>query len=393
MCERVTIFAKTNHRNRFQSFGIKQADRAYHMAVVGKTGTGKSTLLEILMTDDAAHHEGFALIDPHGDLAERLAARLPSLTTRLPLYFHPSQPEHRLRFNVFDAPGVPPHLVVSRILNVFRKLWGTEAWGPRMEHVLQHALWALTTRPGATLLDVPKLLTDARFRNEVVAGLQDPVMKDFWANEFGRYSPSFRESTIAPILNKVGPFLVHPHLREVLGHSKSDFDLRAIMDDGRIFIANLSKGQLGEEGSQLLGALLVTQFELTALGRANVPASSRRPFYLYIDELASVATDSFGTLLSESRKYALRLVAVLQYVEVLDKPLRDALFENVGTLIAFRVGPGSARLIAREFAPVFTDENLMNLPGHDIYLRLMIDRKPSKPFSATTMSPEERVVA
>jgi hypothetical protein len=257
-----------------------------------------------------------------------------------------------------------------------------------MEYIFRNALFSLMSTEGMTLADVPRILLDVSFRRKVLANVTDAQLKDFWAKEFERYRPDYRQETISPILNKIGQFLTNPYTREILTQPKSAFNLRQIMDEGKIFIANLSKGRLGADASVLLGSMLVTQCELAAVSRADQPELSRRDFYLYIDEFPTVVTAGFGTVLSEARKYRLNLILAMQFVEQVDETLRNALFENVGTLIAFRVGPESAQLVAREFRPVFDATDLMNLPRYHIYLRLMINGVPSPPFSARTVALE-----
>lgn len=349
---------------------------------------GKSTLLETLMLSDMNQGEGFALIDPHGDLAEDLLRILPERRRQEVVYFCPADDQHRLAFNLLENHSGHPHLTVAGLLSVFKKIWQPPFWGPRMEYILQNSLFTLMSTDGTTLADVPKLLLDLSFRRTILANVKDAQLKEFWSREFERYKPEFRQEALSPILNKIGQFLLNPLLRDVLAQPKSAFNLRQIMDEGRIFIANLSKGRLGDDASVLLGSMLMTQFELAALARADRPEHSRRDFYLYVDEFPTVVSEGFGTVLSEARKYRLNLILAMQYVEQLDEGVRNALFENVGTLIAFRLGPESARLVAREFRPTFDDLDLMNLPRYHIDLRLMIQGVPSAPFSARTLEPE-----
>jgi len=357
------------------------------MALIGRTGMGKSTLLENLMLADARNGEGFALIDPHGDVAERVFRELPEDRRSDVVYFDPSVPEHRLGFNLLENHSGHPHLVVAGFISVLKKIWAPDFWGPRMEYILRNALFTLMSTEGTTLADVPRLLLDLTFRRQILEKVTDAHLNEFWTREFDRYQPLFRQEAVSPILNKIGQFLTNPALREVLTQPKSAFNLRQLMDEGKIFIANLSKGKLGEDASRLLGSMLVSQCELAALSRADQAELDRRDFYLYIDEFPTVVTANFATVLSEARKYRLNLILAMQFVEQLEEPLRNALFENVGTLAAFRVGPESARLLGREFTPVFTDQDLMDLPRYHIDLRLMINGVPSRPFSARTLAP------
>jgi hypothetical protein len=382
--DQVTILGETDFRGRHRPFGIKRDDRRYHLALIGKTGMGKSTLLQNLILADVRAGNGLALVDPHGDLAQDVAGVLESQNPGNLIYFNPTEPSGRLGLNVLEQTGVESHLVVSGVVSVFKKIW-TAYWGPRMEHILRHALWALVEAKGYTLVDVPRLLTDRQFRSRVYEQISDPDLRNFWFREFEGYAPGFRSEAVSPILNKIGQFLSIEPVRRVVSHKESAFDVRQIMDQGRILIANLSKGKLGEDGSALLGALLVTKFELSALSRADLAPLERRYFSLYVDEFPSVATESFVALLSESRKYGLGLTLAMQYLDQLDEKLRNALLENVGTLIVFRVGPESARYLASHFSPVFSREDLMNLGRYELCLRLLTDGKPSKPFSARTL--------
>lgn len=382
----ITILGETDFRGNHKPFGIKRDDRRYHLALVGKTGMGKSTLMLNMMVSDSRAGEGFALVDPHGDLAEQAVGSIAENRSTDVTYFNPGEQSGRLGLNILEEAGIESHLVVSGAIGVFKKIW-TAYWGPRMEHIFRHTLWALVEAKGTTLADVPRLLLDREFRKQILELVSDQTLRDFWTKEFDRYSPYFRSEAISPILNKIGQFLSNPTVRGVISQKQSSFDVRQMMDDGKILIANLSKGKLGEDGSALLGALLVTKFELAALSRVDVPPDERRDFFLYVDEFPIIATDSFIGLLSEARKYGLSLILAMQYLDQVDEKLRDALLENVGTLIRFRVGPESARIIAPQFEPVFSKEDLMNLGRFQISLRLMIDGQPSRPFSARTLPP------
>lgn len=382
--QRITYFAETDFRGQHKRFGIYRQDRRYHMAIIGKTGMGKSTLMANLMASDAKHGEGFALIDPHGDLAERVFQRIPENRQADVVYFDPADERYRLGLNILEHEGVEPHLVVSGVISVFKKIWAPNFWGPRMEHIFRNALWSLVHTEGTTLADVPRILLDRSYRRDILKNVPEGPVRDFWTKEFERYNPVFRDEAIAPILNKVGQFLANPLLRDVLTQPKSAFHLRAVMDQNRIFIANLGRGRLGEDESKLLGSLLMTQFELAALGRAHLPEDDRRDFYLYIDEFPTVVTPSFAGMLPEARKYRLNLILALQHVDQLEHALRDAVFENVGTLIAFRVGSESAEYLAREFQPEIEELDVVSLPRYQIYLRLMVNGVPSRVFSGRT---------
>jgi hypothetical protein len=339
-----------------------------------------------MMFSDSKAGEGFALLDPHGDLTEAVARQISKTRPHDLIYFNPSEPSGRLGLNILENAGNKQHLIVSGVISVFKKIW-EQYWGPRMEHIFRHTLWALVQAEGSTLADVPRILLDKNFRAGITRNISDPILREFWTHEFGRYAAGYGGAdSLSPILNKIGQFLSNPEVRSVVSQKNSSFDVRRIMDEGKILIANLPKGKLGEDGSALLGALLVTKFELAALSRAEQSPESRRDFFLYVDEFPTIATESFSGLLSESRKYGLSLILAMQYVDQVEEKLRDALLENVGTLISFRIGPESARYLASQFSPVFEKEDLMNLGRYKIILRLLLDGQPSRPFTARTLA-------
>ncbi len=379
----ITYFAETTYRNDRTRFGIYRRDRRAHMYLIGRTGMGKSTLLETLIVSDLRAGNGLALLDPHGDLAAKVRAQVPEERIRDLVDFDPA--ERPIGYNPLRAPDPSRrYLVASGLISAFRKVW-SESWGPRMEHILRHALLTLAEFPGSTLLDLPRLLTDQPFRRSVIDRVTDAHVQAFWKTEFDRYSPFFRSEAVAPILNKIGAFLASPVARAVLGAREASLDLRQVIDEGKVLIANLSKGKLGEDASSLLGALLVAGFEQAALGRADVSESERRDFYLYLDEVHNVATLSLAGMLQETRKYRLGLVLANQYLEQLDERVQQAILGNVGTLIVFRVGVRDAKILADEFFPEFSIEDLVNLPARQVYVRLMIDGVVSRGFSAQTL--------
>jgi hypothetical protein len=388
----VIPFAVTNFRNTRKKFGIRQKDRRGHMYIIGKTGTGKSTLLENMIIADIKAGHGVALIDPHGDLAEDILDYIPEHRIEDVIYFNPADNEYPVPFNPLEQ--VHPdyhHLVTSGLISVLKKVW-PEFWGPRLEHILRHSILTLLEYPDSTLLDIPKLLTDKDFREHVLTFLRHQQVREFWLFEFEKYSAWHKSEAVSPILNKIGQFLTCKPLRNIVGHKKNTFRFRKVMDESKIFIANLSKGKIGEDNCALLGAMLVTQMQLAALSRANIHESKRRWFYLYVDEMHNFITLSFADILSEARKYGLSLILSHQYIEQLDKEIRSAIFGNVGTTISFRVGAEDARYLSREFHPVFNEEDLINLPNYHIYLKLLIDGMSSKPFSAITLPcPEEKM--
>lgn len=383
----ITPLAVTNYRDIRRIFGIKEKNRRAHMYLLGKSGTGKSTLIYNMVLSDITQNKGVALIDPHGDLAEAVLDAVPASRLKDVVYFHPADLGYPVGFNPLGGvPKVFRPLVASGLINVFKKIW-LDSWGPRLEHILRHSLLTLLDCPGATLLDISRLLTNTAFRTTALRSLTDPEVAAFWKNEFDKYSARFRSEAISPILNKLGQFALSAPLRNILGQPESAFRFRKLMDEGRIVICNLAKGSIGEDSSTLLGSMLVAQIQLAAHSRAHLAEAQRRPFYLYVDEVHSFLTLSFADILSEARKYGLHLVLAHQYLAQLDPKIRSAIFGNVGTLITFRVGAEDAAYLSGEFAPPFSAESLVSLPNHHIYLKLMIDGKSSKPFSAITLSP------
>ncbi len=386
----VTRFAVTNYRDIRKIFGIRQKNRRGHMYVIGKTGTGKSTLLSNMVISDIRDGRGVALIDPHGDLAEQVLDCVPKERIRDVIYFNPGDLDYPIAFNPLEKCSPQAHhLVTSGLISVFKKIW-PEFWGPRLEHILRHSIFTLLEYPGATLLHLPRLLTDKDFRSAAMRLVTDEQVRSFWFNEFDKYSPWMRSEAVSPILNKVGQFLSSRPLRNIVGQKTNTFTLRDVMDSGKILIVNLAKGQIGEDTCALLGAMLVTGIQLAALGRAGVPEEKRKSFYLYVDEVHNFFTLSFAGILSEARKYGLSLVLAHQYLDQLDEKMKAAILGNVGTLISFRVGAEDAAYLAREFYPVFTEADLVNLPNYHIYLKLMIDGVTSQPFSAVTLPPFQR---
>ncbi len=390
--DKITPVAITNWRDIRKKFGIKEKNRRGHMYVVGKTGTGKSSLLGNMLISDLAQGNGVALIDPHGDLAEKMLEFIPPYRKGDVIYLNPADLEYPVAFNPLRKVGADyRHIVVSGLISVFKKIWH-EFWGPRLEHLLRNALFTLLEVPDSTLLDVTRLFTDTGFRVKAMGFLTQEPVWEFWTNEFDKYSAWLRSEATAPILNKMGQFLTSLPLRNIVGQAENTFSIRKVMDEGKILIANLSKGAIGEDNCALLGAMLVTQIQLATLHRATLPEHKRRPFYLYVDEVHSFLTQSFADMLSESRKYGLNLVLAHQYASQLDEGLRNAIYGNVGTIISFRVGADDAHNLAREFRPTFEEMDFVNLPNHHIYLKLMIDGVTSEPFSATTIPlPEQGI--
>ena len=382
----ITYFARTNHRNAGRLFGIRRADRRSHMYVIGKTGTGKSTLLKTLMLHDIAAGEGLALFDPHGDLAEEVVAQIPASRRADLIYLNVPDRSFVWHFNPFAGISKEKHaLAAAGMVEVFKKLWPDE-WGPRLEHLLRNVVFTLLEAGDASFADIPRLLSDREFRGRAVKKVTNAMVREFWEKEFAGYSPAFRAVVTAPLLNKVGAFLTDPLLYSILSGSRSSFDLRRVMDEGKILVVNLAKGKIGEGPAALLGSLLVSHLSLAAMARADRPQEERRDFYLYLDEFHTFATLTLATMLSELRKYRLCLILAHQYLSQLETEVRDAVFGNAGTFIAFRVGALDAPIVARELSPTFETDDLLSLPNFSVYLRLMIEGEVSRAFSAWTIA-------
>lgn len=388
--QKITYFGETDTRGNRVKFGIKNADRTKHFYVIGKSGMGKSTLLENMAVQDIQSGNGLAFIDPHGGTAEKLLEYIPEERIKDVVYFAPFDMSHPVAFNIMEDVGAEKrHLVVNGLMSVFEKIW-EDAWSARMAYILQNTLLALLEYPGATLLAVNRMYTDKEFRNKVVANVTDVSVKSFWTEEYAKYTDKYVQEATPAIQNKIGQFAGNPLIRNIIGQPKSSFDLRKIMDEKKILIVNLSKGRVGEGNARLLGSMLVTKIYLGAMSRADESASTLAklpPFYLFVDEFQSFADRSFADILSEARKYKLALTMAHQYIEQMEEEVRDAVFGNVGSMVTFRVGAYDAEVLEKEFAPTFTAEDLVNLGLRQIYLKLMIDFVSSQPFSATTMAP------
>ncbi len=389
--QETTFIGKCNFRGNERIFGIKARDRRQHMYVIGKTGVGKTALLKNLALQDIYAGRGIAIIDPHGEFVEEVLAQIPESRINDVVYFNPVDSEYPIGFNVLEVPDMKyRHLVVSDLLGIFTKIWAN-VWSARMEYILQNCILALIDTPGSTLLGVPRLLTDKDYRKRVVDNITDPVVRSFWVNEYEAWREQFRNEAIVPIQNKVGQFLNTSFVRNIVGQPKSTMNVAEIMNSGKILLANVSKGKVGEDNSALLGAMLITKVQLAAMERVRILEEDRRDFYLYVDEFQNFATDSFATILSEARKYRLNLLVAHQYIGQLEtdvsSKVRDAVFGNVGTMITFRVGAGDAEFLEKEFEPEFMIQDLINLPNHHIYLKLMVDGVTSRPFSGDTLEP------
>lgn len=382
----LTLIGRTTFRNQRRLFGLRHADRRHHLYVIGQTGTGKSTLLATLIRQDLVHGHGVALLDPHGDLAERVLATVPPTRRGDVTYLNLPDPQQTFGFNPLErVPAGRRALAAAGVLDVFKKLW-TDSWGPRLEHILRNALLVLIERPESTLADILRLLDDREFREDAAMRCANPQVRRFWLREYPQYPPRLRADAIAPVQNKVGAFLANPRLQQILTAPKSSFDLRRIMDEGSILLINLAKGRIGEDVAALFGALLVSGLGLAALGRADQPEASRRPFFLYLDEFQTFTTLSLATMLAELRKYGVSLTLAHQYLAQLSPEIREAVAGNVGSVVVFRVGPEDAELLAPRFAPELSADDLTRLPNHEVYVRLLVNGTVAAPFSAETIA-------
>jgi CxxC-x17-CxxC domain-containing protein len=382
----INFFAETNFRNIRKKFGIKPDDRRRHVYVVGKTGMGKSALLENMAIQDIQDGKGLAFCDPHGDTAEDLLKFVPESRIKDVVYFNPSDLNYPISFNIMEQVDIEKrHLVAGGLMGVFKKIW-PDVWSARMEYILNNCILALLEYPKATLLGVNRMLADTDYRAKIIEKVTDPVVKAYWTQEFAGYDQRYASEATAAIQNKIGQFTSAPLIRNIIGQVHSSLNMREIMDEQKILILNLSKGKVGEDASRLLGALLITKLQLAAMSRVDTPEAERKDFYLYVDEFQNFATESFVNILSEARKYRLALILGHQYINQMEETVRDAVFGNIGTLISFRVG-----FLEKEFMPEFLATDLVNLAKYNIYLKLMIDGLAGRPFSADTLPPLEEL--
>jgi CxxC-x17-CxxC domain-containing protein len=387
----ITYIGYSTYRDKNQLFGIKRKDRRQHVYILGKSGTGKSVLMFNMIIQNIKNGDGVCMVDPHGENVEAILSAIPPNRMKDVVYFNPADTEYHIGFNVLEL--IDPkykHLVASGLMGIFTKIWAN-AWSARMEYILNNAILALLDTPGTTLLGIPRMLVDKDYRQKIISNLKDPVIKAFWIHEYEAWQDKFRNEAIAPIQNKVGQFLSTSIIRNVVGQSKSTINIFDIMNEGKIFLVNVSKGRIGEDNSSLLGGMIITKIQLAAMERVRIPEDERKDFYLYVDEFQNFVTDAFASILSEARKYRLNLTVAHQYTAQLvsDKSsaVRDAVFGNVGTMIIFRCGADDAEFLEKEFDPEFTPQDIVNLPNYKIYLKLMIDGVTSRPFSAKTISP------
>ena len=384
--KQINFFARTEFKNKMSVFGIKKGeDRRRHMYILGKSGTGKTTLIANMAIADIRNGEGVAIVDPHGDLSEILLDYIPKDRIKDVIYLDPSDKKQSFRLNPLHVKkDEHKELVVSSIISIFTKIWAN-VWSARMEYLLRNALITLVERPGATLLDIPKLFTDPKFRNKYLESVSDPIVIDFWKKEYDRYSERFQSEAISPILNKVGRFTTSPTTRNIVGHSESTVDLEELINQGKILILNLAQGRIGEDNAALLGAMFITQIQIAAMNRVDIEEKDRKDFYLYVDEFQNFATVSFVKILSEARKFRLNLILANQYTAQLPEEIQKAIFGNAGTLCTFIVGADDANRLISELGDLYTQDDLVSLGRYQIISKLSIDSTISQPFPAYTL--------
>ncbi len=385
--ENVSAFGLTNFRGINHQFGLLRRDRSRHVYIIGQTGAGKSGLLELLALSDVFYNQGYCIIDPHGDFAIDNLKFIPESRIKDVVYFNPADTAFPVAFNPLEItdPARKPN-ICSEVIGVLKRMFG-DSWGPRLEHILRYTLLALLDRPSTTLLDISRLLTDKDFRKETLDYCKDVTVLQFWKHEFGQWNEKQVNESIAPVLNKVGAFTANPIIRNIIGQEKSSFDIRKIMDEGKILVVNLSKGLIGEDNAAILGAFLVTKVQLAAMSRSDIPrVEDRRPFYLYVDEFQNFATESFAVILSEARKYGLNLTVANQYVSQMTDQVRDAVFGNVGTTISFRVSADDAPILVKQFEPTFDESDIIQLNNRHFVISMIINGEKVPAFSATTLS-------
>jgi CxxC-x17-CxxC domain-containing protein len=387
MTSEINLFAETTSRGQLRRFGIKLDDRRRHMYIIGKTGMGKSQMIQNMAIQDIQAGRGIGLIDPHGELVEGLLDYIPKHRVNDVIYFNPADVEHPMGFNIMDSVGVEERFfIASGLMAAFKKIW-VDVWSSRMEYILNNALLALLEYPNATILGANRMLADKDYRKKVVDNVKDPAVKSYWINEFAKYPERYREEATSAIQNKIGQFISNPLVRNIVGQTKSTYNIREAMDDKKIVLINLSKGRIGEDNTALLGTMFITKLQIAAMSRVDIPEEQRNDFFLYVDEFQTFATPSFAGILSEARKYRLALILAHQYIAQMDEIVRDAVYGNAGTLVTFRVGAADAEFLENEYAPSFTPEDLVNLGKFNIAVKLMIDGVSSRAFSAQTLPP------
>ncbi len=391
---RITYLGNIDYRNKMVKFGIKSKDRTRHTYIIGKSGMGKSTLLENMAIQDIQNGEGLAFLDPHGGTAEKLLDFVPEHRIKDVIYFAPFDTEHPLALNVLEKVDINKrHLVANGLMAAFKKVFGEDKFSDRMQYILNNIILTLLENDDETLMGINRMLSDKDYRRKMISNLKDPSVKSFWLEEFAKAGEKYQQEAAPAIQNKIGQYTSNPLIRNIIGQKKTSFDIREIMDNRKILIVNLSKGKVGEGNANLLGSLLITKIYLAAMSRAdagNDNLSTLPPFFFYVDEFQNFANESFADILSEARKYNLALTVAHQYIDQMTEEVKSAVFGNVGTMITFRIGAHDAEVFEKEFAPVFTADDIVNLSAYQIYLRLMIDNVGSKPFSAKALPPIEK---
>ncbi|MGB4957501.1 MAG: type IV secretion system DNA-binding domain-containing protein [Candidatus Saccharimonas sp.] len=385
--ENISAFGMTNFRGINHQFGMLRYDRSRHVYIIGQTGAGKSGLLELFALSDIFHGQGYAIIDPHGDFAINNMRFIPGSRLQDVVYFNPADTAYPLGFNPLEVTNPAQKTnISSEVIGVLKRMFG-ESWGPRLEYILRYTILALLDRPETTMLDITRMLTDKKFRKDTLSYCTDTVVLQFWNVEFASWTEKFQAEAIAPVLNKVGAFTANPVIRNIIGQPKSTFNIRQIMDEGKILVVNLSKGLIGEDNASILGAFLVTKIQLAAMSRSDIPdIQDRRPFYLYVDEFQNFATDSFATILSEARKYGLNLTVANQYISQMSETVRDAVFGNVGTMISFRVSADDSPILAKQFEPQFEPNDLLQMHNRNFIINMVINGEKAPAFSAKTLN-------
>ena len=384
--DEISAFGLTNFRGMNHQFGMLRGDRSRHVYIIGQTGAGKSGLLELFALSDIYHNQGYAIVDPHGDFAVNNMKFIPASRVKDVIYFNPADTAFPLGFNPLEVTDQSQKTnISSEVIGVLKRMFG-ESWGPRLEYILRYTILALLDRPETTMLDITRMLTDKKFRKQTLEYCQDTVVLNFWKVEFASWNDKFVAEAIAPVLNKVGAFTANPVIRNIIGQPKSTFNIREIMDEGKILIVNLSKGLIGEDNAGILGSFIVTKIQLAAMSRSDIPdIKDRRPFFLYVDEFQNFATDSFATILSEARKYGLNLTVANQYISQMTETVRDAVFGNVGTMITFRVSADDAPILAKQYEPNFEPLDLLQMHNRNFVINMVIRGEKTPAFSGRTL--------
>ncbi len=383
--DQLSVYGVTNFRGDNQVFGSLRQDRGRHIYVLGQTGVGKTKILELMCLSDIFYDQGFAVIDPHGDFALNMLSFIPERRVKDVVYFNPADTNYPIGFNPLEVTDPTfKTQTSSELVGVMKRLF--DSWGPRLEYILRYTILALLDFPNSTILDITRMLTEKKFRDAVISYIEDPVVKTFWTTEFASWNEKFATEAVAPVLNKVGAFTANPMIRNIVGQPKSTFNIREIMDNGKILVMNLSRGLVGEDNAAILGSMMVTKIQLATMSRADIPEDQRRPFYLYVDEFQNFATDSFAVILSEARKYQLCLTVANQYISQMEQTVRDAVFGNVGSIISFRVSPDDSNFLQKYFEPQFMAADIIQMQNRSFITTMIINGEKAPAFSANTLA-------